>query len=317
MQKAQRLIRMMMVINARRSFTVRELADEFGLSTRTVTRDLQELGELGVPVYSVQGRGGGYRLLRERVLPPISFTEGEAVAIFFACQSLQYYGSQPFGAGAESALHKFYHYMPSDVRGRIDAMKERVMMWSPNRPMSGEVLETLMEAVMGKKVARIRYRSREGESERDIQPIGLYASSGYWYCPAYCMKRGEMRQFRADRIVKAELRPDIASREDIAALTLADRPENAGREGVELVADLSAEGLWQLESNRRFGPYMERFGDGSGRIRMRVPEEELPFYVEALWPLCAHARIMAPEKAVRLVEGKLREMGRAYGIQEA
>jgi predicted DNA-binding transcriptional regulator YafY len=183
--------------------------------------------------------------------------------------------------------------------------------------MSADVLETLLEAIMGKTVARIRYRSRGGESERDIQPIGLYASSGYWYCPAYCMQRGEIRQFRADRIVTAELRPDIPGREDIAVLTLADRPENAGREGIELVVELSAEGAWQLESNRRFGPFMERFDDGSGRIRMKVPREELPFHVDALWPLCAQARITAPEEAVRLVGEKLREMGQAYGIYEA
>lgn len=70
MQKSQRLIQMIMLINARKSFTVNELANEFGLSSRTITRDLQELSELGVPLYSVQGRGGGYKLLQERLLPP-------------------------------------------------------------------------------------------------------------------------------------------------------------------------------------------------------------------------------------------------------
>ncbi|UUZ92597.1 HTH domain-containing protein [Paenibacillus sp. P25] len=68
MIKSQRLIRLMMVINARKKFTVRELADEFGLSPRTITRDLQELSEIGVPIYTVQGRGGGYRSLQERML---------------------------------------------------------------------------------------------------------------------------------------------------------------------------------------------------------------------------------------------------------
>ncbi|UUZ87111.1 HTH domain-containing protein [Paenibacillus sp. P26] len=51
----------------KKKFTVRELADEFGLSPRTITRDLQELSEIGVPIYTVQGRGGGYRSLQERM----------------------------------------------------------------------------------------------------------------------------------------------------------------------------------------------------------------------------------------------------------
>lgn len=86
MQKSQRLIQLIMMINAKKSFTVRELADEFGLSTRTITRDLQELSELGIPIYSIQGRGGGYKLLQDRMLPPISLSESEAIAMFFACQ---------------------------------------------------------------------------------------------------------------------------------------------------------------------------------------------------------------------------------------
>lgn len=57
MQKSQRLIQLMMMINAKKSFTVKELADEFGLSVRTLSRDLDELSGLGVPIYSVQGRG--------------------------------------------------------------------------------------------------------------------------------------------------------------------------------------------------------------------------------------------------------------------
>jgi predicted DNA-binding transcriptional regulator YafY len=61
--KSQRLVQLIMVINAKKSFTVPELAEEFGLSTRTITRDLQELSALGIPIYSVQGRGGGSNLL--------------------------------------------------------------------------------------------------------------------------------------------------------------------------------------------------------------------------------------------------------------
>jgi predicted DNA-binding transcriptional regulator YafY len=101
-------------------------------------RDLQELSELGIPIYSIQGRGGGYELLNQRLLPPISFAEGEAIALFFVCQSLDYFSSLPFGEGADSALHKFYHYLPADVKEQIDRLKNRVMLWSPYRLMSSE-----------------------------------------------------------------------------------------------------------------------------------------------------------------------------------
>ncbi|MDQ0116619.1 putative DNA-binding transcriptional regulator YafY [Paenibacillus harenae] len=90
-------------------------------SPRGLLRDLQELSELGVPLYSEVGPHGGYQVVRERVLPPIAFTEGEAVAMFFAVHALRHYSSLPFGAESASALSKFYLHMPGDVRDRIDA----------------------------------------------------------------------------------------------------------------------------------------------------------------------------------------------------
>ncbi|MGV2806679.1 HTH domain-containing protein, partial [Clostridium perfringens] len=128
------------MINAKKTFTVKELADDFGLSVRTLSRDLDELSGLGVPIYSVQGRGGGYRLLQERMLPPISFTESEAIAIFFACQSLSYFSTLPFGDGAATALHKFYRYLPADIKAQIDRLKARGMIHSPFRALSPAIL---------------------------------------------------------------------------------------------------------------------------------------------------------------------------------
>lgn len=312
MQKSQRLIQLIMMINARRSFTVGELANEFGLSTRTITRDLQELSELGIPIYSVQGRGGGYKLLRERLLPPISFTESEAAALFFACHSLQFLGSHPFGKDADGALHKFYHYLPADAREKIDAMKEKVMLWSPFRPMSEDVLRTLLKAIMERCAVTIVYRGSGGRSERDIMPFSLYASSGYWYCPAYCLLREEVRQFRADRIEAAVLNPSIPYREDIAELTLRDKLDSSLREQTALRVALTSKGLWQLESNPRFAAFLTKGGDGGGTAIVPVAKDELPFYVDLLWALGEEAVIEAPEEAVLHMKKKAEAVASRY-----
>ena len=66
----------------KKSFTVKELADEFGLSVRTLSRDLDELSGLGVPIYPCKAEGRIQIALQERMPPPISFTESEATAIF-------------------------------------------------------------------------------------------------------------------------------------------------------------------------------------------------------------------------------------------
>lgn len=301
-----------MMINARKSFTVQELADEFGLSKRTIARDLDELSSLGVPVYSVQGRGGGYRLLQERLLPPISFTESEAVALFFACQSLDYLSTVPFGDGATTALHKFYHYLPADARERIDRLKNKVMIWSPYRPMSTEVLNTMMQAIMIPSIVTVEYSSGNGVTTRDIQPIGLYASSGYWYCPAYCFKRKEIRQFRVDRIRTAVLNASIRCREDVDQLSLLDKPVTDPSEGIVLRLSLTSEGLWHLESNARFAPYLQRRDDGSGSADVPIASKDLPFYMDLIWKLREDVTVLGPKEAIQWMRGKIEAMGFLY-----
>lgn len=312
MQKSQRLIQLMMRINAKRSFTVRELADEFGLSTRTITRDLQELSELGVPVYSIQGRGGGYKLLQERLLPPISFTENEAVAMFFACQTMDYFSSLPFGEGADAALHKFYHYLPADLREQIDRLKNRIMFWSPYRSMSAEVLQTLLQAIMVRSVVTIEYKSSSGVSERNIQPIGLYANSGYWYCPAYCFARGDIRQFRADRILSAELNRAIPSRTDVSQKTLLDKPIQKDQDQITLKLELTKKGVWMLESNSRFGPYLLRNEDGSGTVSIEIAAQDMNFYVDWIWHWGEEVKIVGPAEAKTYMHQKIESMRSLY-----
>lgn len=312
MQKSQRLIQLMMRINAKRSFTVRELADEFGLSTRTITRDLQELSELGVPVYSIQGRGGGYKLLQERLLPPISFTENEAVAMFFACQTMDYFSSLPFGEGADAALHKFYHYLPADLKEQIDRLKNRIMFWSPYRSMSAEVLQTLLQAIMIRSVVTIEYKSSSGVSERNIQPIGLYANSGYWYCPAYCFARGDIRQFRADRILSAELNRAIPGRADVSQKTLLDKPIQLDQDQITLELELTKKGVWMLESNSRFGPYIYRNEDGSGTVAIKIAAHDMKFYVDLIWQWGEEVKIAGPAEAKAYMHQKIESMRLLY-----
>ncbi len=89
MSKAERLIEMMITINAKRDFTVGELANEFSVSKRTILRDLQELEQAGFPLYSEVGAAGGYHILKERILPPIAFSVScrSKIRLYFGFQT--------------------------------------------------------------------------------------------------------------------------------------------------------------------------------------------------------------------------------------
>jgi predicted DNA-binding transcriptional regulator YafY len=314
MLKSQRLIQLIMIINAKKSFTVPELAKEFGLSTRTITRDLEELSELGIPIYSVQGRGGGYRLLRERLLPPIAFSESEAVAIFFACQSLKYFGSLPFDDGAADVLIKFYHYLPTDVQAQIDRLRDKVAIWSPERPMSAPALQALMQAVMVRSAVTIVYQSGDNVTTRDIQPIGLYASHGFWYCPAYCFHREGYRLFRGDRILTASLNPAITCLEEVDKRSVKNwnEPELRMMDLTGLAVHLTPVGVRTLETNGWFKDAIERQPGGGASIHMQVPAEKLHFYADMIWELGAEAKIIEPSDAVDYIKRKVEKMIELY-----
>lgn len=204
MSKAERLIELMITINAKRDFTVRELAEEFSVSKRTILRDLQALENIGFPLYSEVGPAGGYHILKERVLPPITFSENEAKAIFFACQSLNFYRDLPFEQENVSVLKKFLNCIPPDVQHNITQMQKKVIFWTPDRHCSSPLLKELLPYIINEESVTVLYSSQQKNSKRTIIPIGLYAMNGLWYCPGYCQESNSIREFRVDRIIKLE-----------------------------------------------------------------------------------------------------------------
>jgi len=316
MPKSKRLMEMMMVVNQKRKFTVKELAQEFGISQRTVLRDLQELSELGVPLYSEVGPHGGYRVLKERILPPIAFTEEEAIAIFFATHALRHYTSLPFETESSSALGKFYYYMPEDVRSRIDQMKSRVDIVTPMRDVGSPFLAQLLDAAVHQKVLSIDYESRGGRSEREVQPIGIYTKNGFWYCSAYTFSYQSIRVYRCDRIhaVLPSLTKPI---ESIRSLNLDTMDLNCSpsleEPKIELVVELSKEGVELCEAEIWSAPYVRKREDGSGSMEGEVPRSEIPYLAKFFIGLGQDARVQRPQELVDRIRQMLSALVDQYG----
>jgi predicted DNA-binding transcriptional regulator YafY len=298
MSKSKRLIELMMVVNRRRQFTVKELAQEFGISRRTMLRDLQELSELGVPLYSEVGPHGGYRVLNARVLPPISFTEDEAAAIFFAIHALRHYVYHPFDAEYSSAWSKFYHFMPEDVRNRIDKMKTRVDFVTPHRQVESPHLPLLLDAAIHQKVLAVEYQSYGKTIAREIQPIGIFARNGLWYCPAHCFLREEMRLFRCDRIVSAapsERQPlDLRDVHLENGRSLRDIQEPS----IEFYAELTREGVERCETEAWLASSLYVNKDGTGWLDGRAAERDIPFLAKFFVGLGDDGTVMNPPTLV-------------------
>lgn len=315
MSKSKRLMELMMTVNRKRKFTVKELATEFGVSPRTMLRDLQELSALGVPLYSEVGPHGGYQVLSERVLPPIAFTEKEAAAIFFASHALRHYAFLPFETETVSVLSKFYNFMPGDVRDHIDQMKNRVDFMTPMRQSPFPHLTQLLDGAVRQQVLRIEYEARSAHvTARHIQPVGIYAASGFWYCPAFCFERGDFRLFRCDRIRSAALDSSGPQPRDLREIHLGNWESFIAKKPstIDCYIELGRVGVQACEGElaRRLRLIVRE--DGTGKLEGQIPRSEIPFLARFFIGLGGEATVQRPPELVSAMRDMLLELMRKY-----
>jgi predicted DNA-binding transcriptional regulator YafY len=214
---ATRVLTVLELLQSRGRVSGAELAARLEVNTRTVRRYITMLQDLGIPVESERGRYGAYRLRPGFKLPPLMFSEDEALAVTLGLLAGRKLGLTGTSVAAEGALAKIERVLPPALRERIQALQEALVLdfaIQGQRP-SEDALITLGTCAQQCRRARLRYRTWGGTlSEREIDPYGLVYRSGYWYTVGYCHLRQDIRVFRLDRVLSAEegnatfVRPD-------------------------------------------------------------------------------------------------------------
>jgi predicted DNA-binding transcriptional regulator YafY len=179
-----------------------DLAARLGVNGRTLRRYISRLEDLGIPIAVEHGRHGGYRLVPGYKLPPLMFTDEEALALsvgLLAARDLGLAGT----AGVVSAQAKLERVMPSELRRRVRAADETVALDLPRRRASPDsaALAALTAAAQGRRRVRLSYSSAQSApTEREFDPYGLAYRGGRWYAVGHCHLRKGLRSFRVDRI---------------------------------------------------------------------------------------------------------------------
>ncbi|MHA6625199.1 helix-turn-helix transcriptional regulator [Pseudonocardia sichuanensis] len=206
--------------------TVAELADRLDVDERTVRRYADHLLDLDVPVESVRGRHGGYRLASGYRMPPLMLSDDEALAVLLGLVAGRRAGlAVATGTASETAAAKIRRVLPERLGRRLDAVLGSVAFTAPaGEPTAPEsaVLLPIADAVRHQRPVAFRYTDADGRrSERRLHPYGLVAHSGRWYVTGVDPAIGEDRTFRLDRITGARTLP--GSFEPPAGLDPAER----------------------------------------------------------------------------------------------
>ncbi len=209
MNRIDRLFAILLKISDGKVFQADILATEFGLSERTIYRDMRALIQMGIPIRSEAGVG--YQLKEGYFLPPLLFEKEEAIAAGFALKFLTTYMRAGSRKSALNALRKIDSVLPEDVRR--DYLRElEVLDFVPKSsviPFSHDYFRLLVSAVKNRFRVDLEYISfrREKPETRQIEPMKLFYAPGInnWYLEAFCLTRKDWRLFRLDRIVRAKM----------------------------------------------------------------------------------------------------------------
>jgi predicted DNA-binding transcriptional regulator YafY len=197
-RRADRLFRLVQFLRARQFATGEQLADELGVSKRTVYRDVADLQGSGVPI---RGEAGvGYRLERGYELAPLVFTSDEIEGLVLGARIVTAWGDPDLASAVASAMTKVEAVLPATLRRVV----LETPLFAPGRPGNetrNAELALLRRAIGERRIVRFRYAREDGlVSDRDARPLGLYFWGKKWTLAAWCELRNDYRSFRPDRM---------------------------------------------------------------------------------------------------------------------
>ncbi|MGN8027091.1 helix-turn-helix transcriptional regulator [Microbacterium sp. 22242] len=182
----------------------RELAERLDVDERTVRRYVRHLVDLDIPVETVRGRYGGYRIAAGFRMPPLILTDAEAVAVVVGLHLAQTAGEPDLAA--RTATSKILRSLPVESARRLDPLLETAVFGGADAVPAAGVLLTVADAVRSRRRLDVRYRGREGApSRRTIEPYDVVAHAGHWYLVGRDTALDDERTFRIDRIETARV----------------------------------------------------------------------------------------------------------------
>lgn len=209
MNRFDRIVAIFIQLQTKRIVKAQEIADHFDVSLRTIYRDIRSLESAGVPIGSEAGIG--YYLDRGYSLPPVHFSPQEALSLLVAEKAMEGLNDANTLKTYREALHKIKAVLRDDDKDRLSQLNDSIEIHLAAHPSSEpavqDCLQQLQTAILSSRVVAMDYWSnhRSQDTQRQVEPIGLYYYSHHWHLIAWCQLREDYRDFRLDRIQQLTL----------------------------------------------------------------------------------------------------------------
>ena len=297
-----RLFQIIYTLLDKKSVTAKELAEQFGVSARTIYRDVETLSSVGIPIYTEQGKGGGISLLPDFVLNKSILNEWEQTEILSALQGL----SSVKTIETDRVLQRLSTFFNKSVVNWID------VDFSHWGFIAGEFFNGFKKAIISRRVAEFDYYAVYGETapsftRRRIEPIQLWFKGKAWYVKGFCLLRQDVRTFKLSRIGNLVITDEYFAERDLT--TLPPNPSNVSWEKKNILLKLKIDPEMAHRVYDEFHESMaEKQPDGGFIVSVKWPEDEWVYgtilsygeYIEVLEP--AHLREIVRAKAEKIAK---------------
>jgi len=314
--RADRLVAVLLLIQARGRVTAAMLAAELEVSVATARRDLEALSMAGIPVYPQAGRGGGWSLVGGARTDLSGLTSAEAQALFLLAGP-----AAAVSVEAKAALRKLMQALPQPFREEAATAATATMIdparWGGRDRRPPELVDVLQGAVIRRRKVLLTYANHAGEqSERLVDPWGLVNKNDLWYLVAGT-ENGQ-RTFRVDRVLAAEVTAVPAARPDGFSLS-------AAWEQITGEVERKLSQTWAtVLIEARFVPVLrDHFGrhcqvddgepDSHGRARVRIGAPTALDIARNLAGWGAMIEVLEPQRVIRELARIGGELAAAYG----
>lgn len=231
--KIDRLFSIVQILVSKKTVTAKELAEHFDVSVRTIYRDIDVLSANGIPVYAVQGKGGGISILDGYSIDKTIVSEDEQNKIIMALQSVNATGK----IDVMDSLIKLKNIFKKNDTGWIEI---DFSGWEESEAEKSN-FELLKTGIMNSNCVKFSYYNNKGEAlKRTIEPYKLVFKGNRWYVYGYCRKRNDFRFFKLTRIEDLEKTQETFIKKNNIPMKLSYQLENRETVRVKLKINVSA-----------------------------------------------------------------------------
>ena len=298
--KINRLLEIVTILLNRETVTAKELADRFGVSTRTVYRDIDVLSSAGVPVCTNKGNSGGISLLEEYTLNKALLSKSESEGLILAIKAMSATSYPEADAildkiGSVFKNNKAYDWIEVDFEGWSSKVNEQ------------DRFSKIRDAIIQNKIIGFDYVNGNGDrSSRCAEPVKLIFNAYTWYLIAYCLKRNSHRMFRISRIKNVQITNRYFTAREIPEH---EKQVNCHAPLVDLKLRCDGKVLNRLYDTFN-GDYIGKNDDGSYDLTVTIPEEEWVYgYILSFGN---HAEVLKPAHIREIIKTRAKEISEKY-----